>query len=317
MKHRFLYCLALLIGIFTSCEDIFERDLAKKEEVRVLAPPNHFETTQNAITFWWHDVRGADYYLLQIVDSTFAFINEVILDTTVTTNKFTYVFSKPGQYRWRVRAENNSSFTEYVTRNLRIDSTTDLEDVTILLLQPKNDLASSAKTHTFTWEPHPFATHYKFEVAQPDFSDNGNILDVLTVLADSTNYTFTDDGSYEWRVKGENGNNNSSSAYSTRTITIDTQAPGAPQLSAPAHKDTVSFPVTLSWTPDQASDFDSLIVYEDSASNIIVSLELTETSYEFTHDTPTDSIYFWRVRSIDAAGNAGSFSTLRKFIVKE
>jgi len=303
----------LLIGIY-SCEDVFEKNLDKRD-LSVLSPPLDFQTSQNQITFWWEQIKGANHYNIQLVDSNFDYIKEIIVDTNVTGEKVTISIFRPGTYMWRMRAENNTSATPYIIGSLTIDSTDELTEVSILGLSPSNGLITSNIQQTFKWIPHFAVDQYRVEIAKPDFSNNGNIQEVYFTVLDSQQHTFSEDGRYEWRVRAENFNNGTMTDFSTRVITIDTKAPDAPTLSSPKNNDSISLPVTLAWSVDTSSVNDSLFIYNDSLQTLITKIEIENTSYSFPGN-PNDSTFYWRVKSIDAAGNISNFSSSRKFFVK-
>jgi len=98
---------------------------------------------------------------------------------------------------------------------------------------------------------------------------------------------------------------------------IDLTAPDAPVLSDPMNGDSLSLPSLLTWNNDETANVDSLFVYPDSLiSAPVVQLPLSVSSFTFNNQ-PGNQFYFWRVKSIDQAGNESSFSALRKFYVIE
>ncbi|MFY9310324.1 MAG: hypothetical protein WAQ28_14865 [Bacteroidia bacterium] len=135
-----------------------------------------------------------------------------------------------------------------------------------------------------------------------------------TLTTTNTNYTFTSDGSYQWRVLAQNSNSTSSPVNSTRNIVIDRTAPQAPIPNSPSANDTASNPVNLTWTRDASATIDSVYIYADTNLTTLVSSTRTaEQNMNFNGTIGQD--YFWRVKSLDAVGNKSSFSMRRKFIV--
>ena len=135
-----------------------------------------------------------------------------------------------------------------------------------------------------------------------------------TLTATAANYTFSADGNYQWRVLAQNGNSTSSAVNSTRNITIDRTAPAAPFPDTPAANDTASNPVILAWTRDASAIKDSIYVYADTNLTTLVTSALTY-SQNLSFNGTIGQDYFWRVKSIDAAGNKSPYSVRRKFIV--
>jgi hypothetical protein len=258
-------------------------------------------------------VGGAEGYNLQIVSPSFSSITRLVLDSNISKNKFTYSLM-PGAYQWRVRAYNNSSETDYVTYSITIDSTADITQQTIILVSPSDKDTTNQMSFTFRWDTIYNADDYRFEIWKTNFSET-NFLSI-TLEVDSFNYTLGE-GAYEWGVRGQNSTTNTQ--YSKRTIYIDTTNPNTPVLLTPANNDTISDSLTLffSWSRGSvtgSSIKDSLYIYTDQSMAIIKRQKfLNSTTY-------TDSLgignYWWRIRSIDAAGNYSNYSVLRKFTVQ-
>ena len=308
MKNNLLLLLTgILLLSFTACQDLVEINLAKKNIV-VLAPSDNTVSPNYIQTFWWEEVKGANSYNLQIVKPSFNSIQQLNLDTTITTTQFSHSLL-PGIYQWRVRALNGSSNTEYAVYNLTIDSTLDLSNQWVILTSPGDNDSSSTASHTFSWQTLNNTDSYLFQVII-----SGLPIHTQTLTNTNASYTFTDDGTYQWRVLAQNGNSTSSPVTSTRNITIDRTAPGTPQLLSPYANDTASNPVNLTWTRDASATKDSVYVYADTNLTTLVTSELT-TSTNFNFNGTTGQDYFWRVRSLDAVGNKSAYSARRKFIV--
>ena len=138
---------------------------------------------------------------------------------------------------------------------------------------------------------------------------NNVLLDITTT---STQFDYNlPEGNLSWRVRAENLN--SVSLFSERSITIDLTEPSAPQLNVPADRSIVAtLPIQLDWTADAGTTMDSLFIYTDSLiSPAILSLETTNTNFDFSPANFGD--YFWRLRSVDEAGNWSDYSPLWKF----
>ena len=279
--------------LFASCSDILEEDLAD-ETIVLLAPPNNHVTTTATITFWWEELEGADEYNLQIVSPRFDSIIQLTIDSLVQNNKFTVTLS-PGIYQWRLRGENSATTTDYVTRNLTIDTTTDLSQQIMVLVAPTNNLITNSFSIFFDWNALTNAEDYRFEIATPDFTNGANVLNI-NLGGDSINYTITAEGTYQWQVRAQNAFSNT--AYTTRTFTVDTTSPNAPVLTSPNDQAIVNDTTTLTWTHDSDVTGDSLFVFTDSllTNNSLTTYKIT-TTHTFIGTTNQD--YFWYLRSVD------------------
>lgn len=310
MKNKILIpvILGIIFSLLYSCQDFIEVDLAKKSII-VLAPANNTASSSSSQLFWWEELKGADKYNLQIVKPGFSSVQQLILDSTITNNRFSYSLL-PGVYQWRVRAMNNSSYTEYVIYNLTIDSSLNLSNLWVSLMSPADNYSSNSYTQAFTWQPLNNADSYLFQILL-----SGSVIGTQTLTTTTANFTFTAEGTYQWRVLAQNGNSTSLAANATRNIIIDNTPPAAPVLTLPATNDSVPNPVNLEWTADVSATMDSVFVYADTNLTVLVTSVLTTSlSYSFTGTVGQD--YFWRIRSRDAAGNWSAYSTRRKFFIE-
>jgi len=317
IKNYWIISLLILIFILESCKDIIEPDL-KNQTVNLLSPANGYNSQSSSITFWWDEVKYSTKYHLQVVKPDFGNIQSLVLDTNVTSNKFTYAFSS-GPFQWRIRAENGSSQTAYVTRSFSVDSTLNLAGQTITLLSPTDTYISKNYKQQFKWLLLSSAEDYRFEI----LSGTSIIYTNATYTKDTITYTFTGDGTYTWRVKGQNVQ--SSTPFTTRSITVDGTAPSTPVLLSPNDLDSTSFSIgtktkasiTLSWDRVVANSgsaiTDSVLVYQVPATSEFISTTTTLTSY--SDSLPTGQ-YYWKIRSYDAVGNKSNYSVIRSFKVK-
>ena len=309
---RTLVLLFLLVGILimSSCDDIIEKRL-NGQTVNILAPSNGVTLPSTSVTFWWEVVKGATKYNVQVVKPSFASIQFLIADSMVTGDKFT-LNVQPGSYEWRIKALNSSSQTDFFTFSFTIDSSLNLSNQSVQLISPVNNYISKQFNQTFSWSPVFYSDDYRFEI----LSSTGGSIFLNAALSNTTiSYTFTNDGTYNWRVRAQNGS--SVSNYSQSTILIDQTVPATPAPISPADNAIVHNPFMLSWS--QATDlgspiFDSLYIFANlNQDTLIKAIRPPNTSY-------TDSLalgdYFWKLRSIDSAGNYSSYTSLYKFIIQ-
>lgn len=314
MKKTSVIGIVAIILIFHSCRDIFERNL-EKSSVTIQTPPDNYQSTVFTVNFWWDEVKGADAYRLQIVSPDFNAITRLVLDTPVTGTRFAYTLN-PGSYCWRVRAENNSSQTDYATRCLSIDSAPDLSAQQLVLASPVNSFITTQTSISFKWYPLLNADDYRFELRTPDF--NGTLVIPVAILTDTlVLISGLAEGSYQWGVRGQNTFSNTS--FSIRGFIIDATDPATPVLLSPANNDTLDgASMDFSWSQpaDSGSAIsDSLWIYSDTINWVPVKEYFTSATIQNV-DTLPAGIYFWDMMAIDAAGNKSSYSSLRKFVVQ-
>lgn len=298
-----------LIYITSACGFIIEKDL-KTKSLNILSPSENDTIAQNYITFWWEDVEGATSYNLQIVKPSFTNITELILDTNVSDNKF-FVNLPNGNYQWRIKAQNNNTSTQYYVRSLTVVSADSLSTNTLILKSPADNSYSNNTNMVFKWYPLTNATYYTFQL----IDGTGTTLINSNVNSDSIIVNSLLEGNYSWKVRANN--NSSSTAFTSRNLSIDYTAPLVSVLSLPLNADSTNSTVNLSWTRaiDAGSPLsDSVFIYSDSLTTLVRTYTTTNTIYSF--NDLTSGTYFWRIRTKDMANNVSSFSNSRKFYIR-
>lgn len=309
MKSPFILILIFNLTVIVGCDDIIERNISDVTVV-VHSPPDSLISTLVTQVFWWNEVDGADYYNLQIVSPSFSYILQLVTDTNIYGTKFSYSLN-PGNYEWRIKALNFAYETPFTTQMLIIDSTPDISHQVIRLLGPA-DLDTTNKTQfLFDWEKLYNAQNYHFQILYENQSYISEILSYDSI----THFLNAGDGSYQWKIRGQNSTSNT--PYSSRTLFIDTSSPGIPQLILPeansALKDSI---ISFSWKRGEhygSSVRDSLFIAKDSLfNNAVLSIIVNGTCYQ---DSLGKGNYFWRVSSSDKAGNWSGYSGSRKFSI--
>lgn len=312
-KHAIPLLITLLL---VSCKDFIEEDISR-DTITLNAPANNLQTVILTHTFWWDDLKGAENYKIQIVEGSFSSTIKLVLDSTVTLNKFNFTLY-PGQFQWRVKGMNNGSETIYTTFTLTIDSTNDITTQTVVLDSPSDNYYSNTGIVTLRWNSIYLADNYLLDIRENSWS--GNSLAGFPVSSINTEYNaILNDGTYEWGVQAENSVTNTFTGFTKRIITIDTEVPDTVALVLPIHNAILgdstnsyswSYPTIDSGTPL----IDSIYFYSDiSGSVLLKSGKGLSANYS---DSLGVGTFYWRVRLIDAAGNTGNFSTMRKFTIQ-
>lgn len=307
--------LILTIMVFVRCSDFFESDITD-EKVELISPMQNYKSSSATISFWWNEVDGAMGYRLQVASPTFDSVQTMIIDTSLTSTSYTLTLY-PGRYQWAVSAYNNSSATQYFYRTLTIDTSNILSGTKVILRFPDNNFYSNKSKILFRWYTLETATRYTFDIRK-DNEDGELVGPALTVTTDTISYTLGE-GTYYWSLQAFN--KVSASLVTSRKLTIDKTAPGTPVLVEPNDGDTLytKNAMILNWRHSALSLApinDSVIISKDSLfseSGIVEYARVDTIFYEMSlKDAGT---YFWKVRSVDLAGNTSDYSKYRKLKV--
>jgi len=316
--------IAIISSSFSSCSDVFEDDISKKN-VELISPIDNYRMLNSTVKFWWYSLEGATAYNIEIVkvDTSLNYQPiELIVDSNLTDVKFE-INLEPGSYSWSIVAFNAGYQTQGVYRIFHVDSTLDISSSTVELLNPNNLFSTSDSVIDFSWIRMYNADYYTIEIRNPD--QNGSLIHLESDLT-NPNYTYTlqTDGHYAWAVSAYNNSTGTSSRKVWRSLIYDTTAPLAPSLLSPANNDTlyssdlINQSIHFKWdiVADQGAaisyhieiSYDSLF----SSSNLLQTANITDTAYNWSV-TGTYTKMFWRVKSVDDAGNIGGFSSYRRF----
>lgn len=311
---RFIFACSLLT-LLSACGAIIEPSISKKT-IQPEAPSNQYQSTSYTINFWWDEVDNALSYHLQVVTPDFANPGSLVLDTVIKKNTFSFNFN-PGNYQWRVLAENGSSQTAYsVTRNFSVAATS-IKQQAVQLTSPANNLVTNQGNVAFQWSSLYGATKYQLEIDTNNFVNESTAVYNQVIPGQQLNFTFPKDQVYQWRVKAENDTARSqwSAIYS---VTYDHTPPGIVTLSSPKDGTTLPLPVSLQWSTVTGAAKYKLYVYKTDATTLYnqnFPMLLTANSYSFTLGNSGDKVY-WMVTAIDAAGNESAAGTQRSFVLQ-
>lgn len=312
VRNIFLFLLTSITII--ACDDFVEKDI-ENETVNLLAPGNNLTTVQLTHTFWWDWLEGVEVYNMQVVEGTFGSVTSFVLDTTVSKNKFDLTLY-PGSFQWRVRGENNGGKTDYTTFSLVIDSTLNISSLQVVLSSPTDNFITNNDNITFVWNSLLNADDYLVEVHQNTWT--GSAVFGPQIATSTTLSTTLPEGVLVWGIQARNSTSNSSTAFSTRTITIDTTSPNQVSLVLPLDNAVLSDVFnTYSWTQGANTGTvltDDIYFYSDAgATTLLKTAQAVGTSYQ---DSLGVGTYYWRVQSTDAASNIGPFSSIRKVVIQ-
>ena len=316
MKKIFSIIILLMSLYLISCKDIFEDDLSNLN-VTLIAPADSVTIANPDITFLWDEVSGANQYQIQIVKPDFVQIQEVVVDSTISECKFTYTLI-PGAYEWRVKALNTSSETQYAFGAFLVDTSVIITGQNVNLLSPGDNNALNNISIDFLWSELSNANDYRFEIRRNSW--NGVTVYGPEITTDNNITVNLNEGTYVWGVQAQN--DYSSTTFSVWTLTIDTTKPLPPVVIYPLNNNTVydstlvSSTITFSWnrvTDIGSSRSDSIIISTDSLLRYGRLVETVAVNSSYSFQLQNAGTYYWRLRPLDAAGNAGTPTNILKF----
>ncbi len=312
--------LCSLAGSLVGCDDIIEPDISSQRVV-LLTPPDSSRATAVVQTFRWEAVDKARTYRIQLASPSFAAPSTAFRDSTVRQAYFTTTL-RPGTYQWRVQGLNGSYETAFSpTRTLFLDTTTSLSGQTLQLGQPAANAVTNTSLVRFSWSALPMAQHYELHLFPNPRVSGPAALDTLVgnTTAVSVRLPRTS-RTYEWKMKAVNARSFVESP--ARTFEIDVTPPAAPTLVSPvASASFLALPITLTWTrnsPDAVRD--SVFLYQANQATLIQGFPRLSSGTALTLAAPTfplaSGTYYWAMRSVDRAGNAGPLSAKRAFVLQ-
>jgi hypothetical protein len=307
--------MAILLLFTVSCDELIDEDISN-ETIEIIAPTDNLVTNKTTLTFWWNELDEAASYRLQIVTTHFDTVLSVPLDTLISKTKFSVTLN-PNRYQWRVKAINSGSETEWFTRSFTIQDVPDLSDQEVPLRLPSNNAVFGKTSIKFQWYTIPNATNYALIVKKDTW--DGNLAIPMEFTAKDTITKILPEGTYVWGIRGYN--DNSQSKVQNRTFIIDLTAPQKPVLQTPSDNSTVSsLPVDLVWeysSEDATEVYDSIYIAKDENFSSTSKLFFEKsTSKSYSLSTTYKGTVYWKVKTIDKAGNQGSFSEPFKFTIQ-
>jgi hypothetical protein len=308
-KALILPGMLLLLALVTGCKDIIEKDISGDTPV-VILPQTDDTIAVNPVHIKWEELEGATKYHIQIVSPSFSNISLYAVDSVVQGTNF-YIPLDSNSYELKITALN-AGYESHSTAAIPFVVSSNPSGGpggSVVLVSPAANACSGQTTVTFDWNAFPNAESYIFELhSGPSFADPLEYgQDQLGVTGLTLNNLS--EGTYSWGVKAFY-NGDTETAFTKRVLYIDTTAPGTTTLISPANFSTVSTgSVTFTWSVQNGGFEPSPVtsVFEIATDNTFTSMFNTQTLTGTSVTVPNMvfDTYFWRVKTIDAAGNTG------------
>lgn len=294
----------------------------KNKSVNIISPADGLSTPNNSIIFWWDEVDGAEKYNLQIVKPDFNSVAQLLVDTTLTGTKFNHTFT-PGTYQWRIKATNAGGSTAYTTRTIIIDTTSNLNLLTVSLVAPLNKAVTNNNTISFSWNAIPAASYYELKLTS-QLSSSVTTISNITVPAYSYSFNVAagNEESYTWEVRAYNSFSQTQNNV-PRSFRIDHKSPFPPlNISPSTYSMSIRDTVSLRWTRSLSSadiQYDVVSLSDDSTFSYALGTKTITTGASvrindgiYTYTNTISKPVWWTVFSVDSSGNASPKTMSRR-----
>lgn len=314
MKTKWLIWLTALLLTISSCSDIIEPSL-EKDKIVIVTPQDTVFGVYN-LNFTWDILENATQYQVKVIelDSMGKLQYDVNVDTLVKDNSFRHTFA-PGYFQVHVRGKNNSSYTDWVIKRIRIKPV-GLSQQTLVLKSPINKTVYNTTNQlplnfALEWDKVP-EKRIKYKVqfdSSGDFSTMKNFPIGSPTDETSILMNITKDATYYWRVKAlkvdDNGNYTDSTDWSDRYyFTYDLTAPQKVGIVSPLNASSTVQPKqgTLKWSSTQKNVI--YIVNIKYGTTADKPHETSNTEYSYNNSAiPITTDVTWSVDVRDKAGN--------------
>jgi hypothetical protein len=276
--------------------------------IPILLQPSDKQTnvSLNLYFSWNPSAPAADYYRLQLsANNNFS---TLILDSNHITSTSILVMGKldsSNTYYWRVKAYNlggESNWTDYLTFST-IEATPSLPT----LVLPQDYAVDIDLMPLLKWNKSARADIYILQLSSNNvFSDlivsDSSLTDTTFSLTSDLNF----DTPYFWRIRAVN-NTGMSNWSAVRTFRTIKDKPDIPDIVYPADGDkNVPINPVFTWNVSSRAERFYIQVAHDASftNNIYDNIVVSDTSYQGVVDLQKQSVYWWRVKASNTAGES-------------
>lgn len=303
-----------LLGAWSSYRSFTIDTIAPKAPA--LYSPTDQKTVRGTPRYSWLSSSGAKYYQYQY-GTTSGCLDPIFTSSVLTSTYTTPPLQQVGTYYWCTRAKDIAGNWSVWSASRKI---TILPTIPIApgLISPISGAFVNDTTPSLQWKTVPYGFRYEVQVSR---SSTFSVLlqdEILSEGLSTIDASTNGDGKYYWRVRAINQNGERGSWSSSRYFTLDTVSPVTPQMITPLNGATVStsIPKLLVSTVTGVKYYRFQVSIDDNFATLLVDVNKTTNYYTLlkSQALPMGTVY-WRIQTIDAAGNASSWSGPRSFTV--
>jgi hypothetical protein len=319
---KVIICIISLC-FFSACSAIFEKSIENKS-IDIYTPGDSLATKEYTQQFYWEKVSGATNYRLQIAEPAFnpGQIKSIVLDTIVTANKIS-VSLNAGEYEWRLRAQNGSSETTYITRKLFILQAA-FDERPIIVSLPASSFSTYDSSVSFSWKAVSGAENYYIEIDELAGGFTNSMVTRVDVPQTQSYVSLKKRGSYKWRMYADSAGIKSLYSNTGRVdFSLDTVTLGAPLNN----KMNVPTSQIFTWTEPKNKLSTDRLTYKfyllnslnimDVIDDNMYPIELEDQKTELIKNLEKGHVYYWTVIAFDQFGKESAVPQMNKFTVTQ
>lgn len=179
-----------------------------------------------------------------------------------------------------------------------------IDDKKVVLLAPAAGIETTDYAQNFSWEEVEYALNYRLQLVTPNF--NKTVKLVLDTVVSTTKFKYTlDPGTYEWRVRAQNGSSQTDYTIAAFTVYPTSISEQRVQMDGPASGTVTNQPaVTFKWLKLYGADQYQIQVDttgNDFADESTLFLNKQTANLEFSTSFTKDKVYRWRLRALNGA----------------
>ena len=193
------------------------------QNVSLLTPSIDYYTNNPSLIFTWEKINSANTYSYELVkklngDQT------ILQQPDLTVNSYTIdplKLDEDAEYIWKIKAVNSNSETVFSNRSIFIDRVSPNQPV---LSSPNDQGTSTSKTVSFNWINGTDSGNLNSTITNmieiTNDTNFNNIMHSATTGNNTYQFTFSNSGTYYWRVKAKDKAGNESDYSVVRSITV-------------------------------------------------------------------------------------------------
>ena len=317
-KYRLQSSVLLVALIYFSVGgSVFAAEEVAPSPPQLVSPAEGALTTGNTDppvgvpTLRWKASSGATRYHVQISSSA-GFASPADESNTTALAYTPRVALADGTYYWRVRAGTMLEWGSYSQSRSFVKDWGASGTLQPTLLAPDAGAVRNAfVSDDFSWTAVAGAARYLFEIDDNPFFASVDYS--ASALANThTPTSKLGNNTYYWRVTPVDRQGHYGTTSEVRSFTFSWSE--SPTLLSPVHNAVLTFVPNLEWTAvASAKQYNVEISTAPDFSSGLLSYNTRNTRYAPPEGLANDQEYYWRIYAVDAVGNSGPHSEVRRF----